>query len=211
MRLLLSSLLLCCSLHTWASEPSSREMRENATVGVNFSYAFIHVPFVKAWGANANLYTSGNWLFALDYTNANKAIKIFSFQLGEIKEKHIAVQARRFFGNSFNLKFGLGQRTTEALLPTDLFDLVVSNYTETASKFTSNFVRFGLGNQWQFGTRYTFVVDWFTINIPYSGEIITSASQYASGDNKQKVEDYENILKYYPSGSVIQMDIGVIF
>jgi hypothetical protein len=55
-------------------------------------------------------------------------------------------------------------------------------------------------------------VDWFTVNIPFNAYVETSASQFAnSPSSKQDIENAENILKYYPSGSVVQLEVGLIF
>lgn len=194
------------------ADPTSREVRAKSDFSINVSWAPVHVPFPSARGINVNYVASGNWIFGIDYMSSNQAIKVFSFDLGELNEQSLTLQARRFYGNSFNWKMGIGQRKTEVKLGQSLFDLVNNSYSLTVSELRSNFFRFGIGNQWQFNKKYTLVVDWFTINIPFSGEVKTSASQYAnSPSSKQDIENAENILKYYPSGSIVQFEVGLIF
>ena len=107
---------------------------------------------------------------------------------------------------------GIGQRRTEARVPTNLIDLALGNFTDTVSELKTNFVTFGFGNQWQFAKRYTVVVDWFTLNIPYSGEVVHSVSDFTDDENnKEKIRDAEDFLKYYPSGAVLKAEIGIMF
>jgi hypothetical protein len=107
---------------------------------------------------------------------------------------------------------GIGHRPTEAKLAQNLFDLVNNDYSLTVSELRSDFLRFGFDNQWQFSNNYTLLVDWFTINIPYRANVQTSAAQFAnSASSKANIEDAENILKYYPSGAIIQIEIGLTF
>jgi hypothetical protein len=195
-----------------SADATSREIRENSDFSFNVAWAPVHVPFPMALGFNANYVASGNWMFGIDYLSSNQAIKVFSYELGELKEQSLTLQARRFYGNSFNWKMGIGHRRTEARLAQNFFDLVNNNYSLTASELRSNFFRLGFGNQWQISKKYTLVVDWFTVNIPFNAFVQTSASQYAnSPSSKQDIENAENILKYYPSGSIVQFEAGLIF
>jgi len=191
---------------------TSRDIRKESDFAVNLSFAPLNLPFPMAWGMNASYIASEKWMFGIDYLNSGKALKFFSFEIGAVEEQNYTLQVRRFYGNSFNVKMGIGQRTSEVRLAKDLFDLVETDYSGTVSKLKTNYFRFGLGNQWQFKDKYTFVVDWISINIPFSGEVETSASQFAkTDDDKKEIEDAENILKFYPSGALFHMEIGLIF
>ena len=222
------AVFLCVTFTAYAVEPAitvsgnnvnkadadltSRESRERSKYSFNVAWAPVHVPFPMALGFNANYVASENWMFGLDYMSSNRAIKFFSYELGEVNEKSLTLQARRFYGNSFNWKMGIGHRRTEVKLAQSLFDLATTDYSLTVSELRANFFRFGFGNQWQFNKKYTLVVDWFTINIPFNAMVETSASQYGkTASDKQDIENAENILKYYPSGSTIQFEAGFMF
>jgi len=194
------------------AEKTSAQIRSDSHVALNLNFSPINVPFPMAWGANAYFIASKNWMLGVDYLQSKKSIKFFSFEVGEVKEKNYTFQARRFFGNSFNTIMGVGHRNTETRLAKNLFDLVLHSYSETVSEFETQYIRLGLGNQWQFKKKYTFAIDWITINIPFKGKILTSASEYAKSDeDKEDIRDAEEILKYYPSGAVIQMNLGMVF
>ncbi len=194
------------------SKNEDRKLRENRSLALNFNFSPVNVPFPMAWGANAYYIVNGNWMIGVDYLNSSKALGLFSIQFGEVKEKIYAVQARRFFGNSFNVKFGVGQRSTEVNFARDLFDLVSNDYSETASEFKTKFIRLGIGNQWHFKNRYTLSIDWISLDIPFSGEVVTSASRFAdTQEDKEDIEDAEKLLKFYPSGGALKFDIGLVF
>jgi len=189
-----------------------RKLREEKNISINLNLSPINVPFPMAWGINGYYIVNRNWMVGLDYLNSSRSIGFFSIEFGEIKENIYTVQARRFFGNSFNVKFGVGQRSTEVKFVKNLFDLVTHNYSETASKFETKFIRLGIGNKWHFRNRYTLAIDWFSVDIPFSGEVVTSASQFAKAqEDKDDIKNAESLLKYYPSGGIIKFDIGVVF
>lgn len=191
---------------------TSRQAREEHRLGANFNLAPMSIPFPWGWGFNANFYPSADWSIGFDYLTSTWALKLFSIELGEIQEKTYTLQARRYFGNSFNLKMGIGQRETAARLPLDLFEFATKDYSLLVSEMQTKFVTVGLGNQWQFGRRYTFVMDWFSLNVPYSGEIVQSVSDYVDDENdKKSIREKEDFLKFYPSGAIFKMEFGVMF
>jgi hypothetical protein len=189
-----------------------KQHRTDANFSLNVNLAPVNIPFPMAWGVSGYYFANENWMLGLDYLNGSKAIKVFSFELGEVKERSYTLQAKRFFGNSFNIKMGVGRRSTEVLFARNLFDLATKNYTETAAEFDANYFRLGMGNQWSIKSKYTLAVDWISIDVPFSSHVRTSASQYANSEESAKdIEDAEHILKYYPGGAIFKFDIGVTF
>ena len=194
------------------SKNEDRGLREEKNIALNVNLSPANFPFPLAWGVNGNYVINGDWMIGIDYLRSNKALGLFSVELGEIQERTYALQMRRFFGNSFNIKFGIGQRSTDIRFARNLFDLITNNYSETASEFESKFIRLGFGNQWHIKRRYTVAVDWFSLDIPYDGKVITSASRFAdSQEDKDDIEDAESILKYYPNAAIVKFEVGVIF
>jgi len=180
-----------------------------------FAHAFwapVQMPFPMAWGAEFGANLNNKWTLALDYTSSAKELGLFGFQLGSIDEKTYAIQLRRFIGNSFNFKFALGQRTLETTLPKDWLDLALKDYTLLASKIQSNFIRVGLSNQWVVLGNKPLVVDWISLNIPFSGEVLTSVDQFANSPaNAKRIRNAEGVLKYYPSGAIVKVGFGLMF
>lgn len=194
------------------SANDSRGLREHHKFAANVTWSPINLPFPSAKGVNGYYIANADWMFGFDYMTSNLALSVLSFEIGEVSESNYTFQAKRFFGNSFNLILGVGSRNTETKLAKNLFDLVTNNYSQTVSKFETKYVRLGVGNQWQFNKNYTFAVDWFSIDIPFSGDVTVSASKFSSSAAKKKEIEYaESILKYYPGGATIRLHFGFIF
>ncbi len=194
------------------NEKEDRKLRAVNNFSANFNFSPINIPFPMAWGINGYYIANQDWMIGIDYLNSNKSISVFSFEIGELKESAYTFQAKRFIGNSFNILMGLGQRSTEVLFASNLFDLATHNYTETAAEFDAKYIRLGLGSQWQFRKQYTFSVDWISLDIPFKSDVATSASRFAkTNEAREDIENAEHILKYYPGGSVVKMNFGVIF
>lgn len=191
---------------------TSADIRDEKTFAINATVTPLSFPFPFAWGVNGYYISSRRWMFGVDYQQATFPLGLFGIDIGEVKERHITLQAKRFYGNSFNTTFGYGVRTTTAKHAKDLLDLLTSNYSQTASELETRYLRFGLGNQWQWRKQYSFLIDWFTINIPVSAHVNVSADQYAKdAQSAKKIRDMEGILKWYPSGAIVQVGFGMTF
>ena len=210
--IILAAALFLPIISTGVFAETSRQIRDDHIFGANAYFAPLSSPFPLGWGLNLALHPSANWSFELDYQNATKTLKLFSIELAETQEKTYTLQARRFFGNSFNLKMGFGERQTRARLPLDILDVVTKDYSLLVSEMQAKFIMIGFGNQWQFSKRYTFVVDWLTANIPYDAEIVQSVADFVEDEgDKNKVRNAEDYLKYYPSGAIFRVEVGVMF
>ncbi|MDH5545791.1 MAG: hypothetical protein OEZ43_09365 [Gammaproteobacteria bacterium] len=195
-----------------AQEETSQDIRGKGKIAAHVYWSPAHIPFPNALGANVYFIANEKWQLGYDYLSSGRAIGLFSFKVGEISENSHTLLARRFFGNSFNLLFGAGQRTLTAKLPNNLLDLATTEYSLTAAELQTRYARIGVGNQWHFKKHYTFAVDWLILDIPFSGEVITSSSQFASSpSNTDTIRTTENILKYFPSFALVQMNFGVVF
>ncbi|BCE03691.1 hypothetical protein [Marinicellulosiphila megalodicopiae] len=192
-----------------ADKPSALFSGESDfSVGVDFSPS--NIPFPASFGLHANYRLNDQWEFGAYLLNSKLALDLFIFDIGQISEKTYTLQATRFYGQSFNIKFGLGKRNTEIQLAKDLFELAIKNYSTILSKTDTNYIRLAAGNRWKFKQRYYFDVDWASIDIPVSGKIITSAEEYGDTDeDKKTIRNAETFLKFYPGGAIFKMMVSV--
>ncbi len=208
---LFTTLLLCTSVG-FGEDLSSRDLRSDSTIGANVHFSLSSLPMPGNKGAYVYYIANAKWTLGLDYNKADIPIKFFKINLGEVAETHLTMQARRFIGNSFNVIMGAGTRNLEVRLPSNLLDLALKDYNEIATQVETRFVRLGVGNQWQWNRGYTLAVDWLTLNIPVNGQVIESASKYASDkDNKEKILFMERSAAWYPSGTLLQLNAGFIW
>jgi len=188
--------------------------RTDKRAGVTAMLSPFSLPFPMAYGVSAYYVANPNWLLELEYLRSKFSIGIFGFEVGESVEQKLALQARYFPSDrgSFNFIMGLGKRNLDIRLARDLFDLATSNYSLTASELSASILRLGLANQWQWKEKYTFTVDWFTIDIPFNAQVKQSAAQFAENEeDREDIEDAESFLKWYPSGAIVKMNLGISF
>jgi len=191
---------------------SSSEMRQQHHLGANVYWQPVSLPIPSAKGATLSLYASKKWSLGADFSSSTLGFQLFGIDVGEVNERKLTLQARRYFGNSFNLKFGFGKRVTQARAPDNLFSLAIGDSNLTLSEMRANFISFAAGNEWQFGSRYTFIVDWFTLEVPVATSTTQSAAQYGNTpSDQQTIEDIESTLRWYPSGGAFKLQVGVLF
>ncbi len=194
------------------NKQESKKARAESDIAFTANFSAAHLPFPVAWGGSAYYVINSNWMIGVDYLNSSIPLSLFSFEVGEVQEHDITILARWFIGNSFNMKFGLGQRYLEIRFAKNLYDLASQDYSLIATKISSQFIKLGLGNQWQFKKKYTLSIDWFSINIPVRGNVTTSSARFGKSDEaKSDIRNFENILKYSPSGSIFSFNIGLMF
>lgn len=205
-------LLLGSLLSTSVFAESSREIRGQHKLGANVFWHPMSVPIASAKGVTVSYYLGRKGSLDFEYSSATYTFSYFGVDWGEVAETKVGLQLRRFIGNSFNMKIGAGHRTTEARVPSDWLNLAIGEHDKTVSQWDATYITVGMGNQWQFNRRYTFVLDWFVLDIPVSADVTQSVSQYANSQNdKDNIERAESILRYYPSGGILRFQVGMLF
>ena len=201
------------SLSPRPSHKPARQKRGKAQrFDVDLAWLPGSIPVRKATGVSAYYHPSRKWSLGVDYYSGSIALSVFSWEFGSIDERHISFQARRWFGRSFNLLMGMGSRSLEVRLPGSWFDLVTHTYSQTLSRIESTYVRLGLANQWRLGKRMALNVDWLTLNIPLGGGVPNSASEFAATPtDADRIRSAESWLRFYPSGTVLRLAVGLVF
>jgi len=190
---------------------SSQEMRSQHSLGGNVFWHPTSLVIPSAKGANISLYASSKWAFDVEFSSATLGFKFIGIEVADVNERKLALQARRFVGNSFNMIFGVGHRTTETTVPDNWIDFALGSKSKTLSKMEATYIKLGLANQWQFGSRYTFMVDWINLEIPVDAYVTESAADSVKAEYKDDVTEAESLLRYLPSGGAIKLQVGVLF
>ena len=190
---------------------SSRDIREQHHLGANVFWHPSSLVVPSAKGVNVSIYVSPKLALDVEYSSATLGFKFIGVEVADVNEQKVAVQIRRFFGNSFNMIFGGGHRTTETKVIDNWIDPILGTKSKTLSKMEATYVKLGMANQWQFGTRYTFMVDWFALEIPVDAYVTESAADSVKAEYKDDVRHTESLLRYLPSGGVLKFQVGVLF
>jgi len=202
------------------NEPKAQSSRKKShyrtdnRFGITAMLSPVSLPFPMAYGVSAYYVASPNWLLELEYLRSKFSIGIFGFEVGESVEQKLALQARYFPSDrgSFNFIMGIGKRNLDIRLARDLFDLATGDYSLAVSEFSAPLLRLGLANQWQWKEKYTITLDWIAIDIPFNAKVEQSAVQFAENEEDRKdIEDAESFLKWYPSGAIVKMNLGISF
>ncbi|MCJ8312054.1 MAG: hypothetical protein HRU38_03920 [Saccharospirillaceae bacterium] len=210
--LLLTCLLSVLSCLSLAQDNQVDDYLNNSKYSINTTISPVNFPLPLAFGISAYYKVDNNWSVGVDYLRSNLKIAFFGFDIGESTQSSYTLQVKRYYGQSFNVKMGLGTRNTQVLFGKSLIDLASANYQETAAEFNAKYIRIGLGNVWHFKKQFTAEVDWLTIDIPVNAQVVTSAAQYAqSEDGAQTIKSAESIIKYFPSGSILKINLGIVF
>jgi len=190
---------------------TSQEIRQQHSIGANVFWHPTSLVIPSAKGANVSLYPGGKWVFDVEYSSATLGFKFIGLEVADVNEWKLLLQARRFYGNSFNMIYGVGRRTTEVTVIDSWVDIVLKEKSKTLSRIDDTIVKIGVANQWQFGSRYTFMVDWFNLEVPVNTKVSESAANSVSDEYKYDVDHIESVLKYLPSGGVLKFQVGILF
>lgn len=195
-----------------AIEPDSLTTRAFHRFSTAITLSPISVPIPLGFGANLYYIKDARWLIGADVTYSQSTFGFLSSDLDEVHDTHIALQALYFFGNSFHARFAVGQRYTHMRLARKLFNPAASGPRQTESILESQFVRIGFGNLWHYSNKYSFGLNWLNFNFPVSGATTRSAAGNALNANDMKsIADNETIIRYFPSATFLQMELGLVF
>lgn len=141
---------------------TSRENRAASKGTVMLGYQFLTTWIPSKWTAGYTHIFNEKWSLEAEYSSASINTKYIGIDLGVVRESRIALQARRYVGNSFHFSFGPVLSQFEARLGSDI---IASDYSQSFSSENLG-VTGGIGNRWQWSNGVTFGVDWFRMNVP---------------------------------------------
>jgi hypothetical protein len=187
--------------------------REAGLWGLGGLYAPLALPFPSSYGLDVYYISAPAWTWEFEYRKSSYDIGVSDINIGSIDEQYFTLQARQFPNrSSFNVIYGLGYRKIEILLARDALELYTEDYSLAYSTAHSYFGKIGVGSHFRLNKRWTFDVDWFTLNVVLDGEVDRSAERYASTEQGRKnVRRAERFMKYYPSMTAFQMRLGILF
>ena len=141
---------------------TSRENRTASKGTVMLGYQFLTTWIPSKWTAGYTHIFNEKWSLEAEYSSASINTKYIGIDLGVVRESRIALQARRYVGNSFHFSFGPVLSQFEARLGSDI---IASDYSQSFSSENLG-VTGGIGNRWQWSNGVTFGIDWFRMNVP---------------------------------------------
>ena len=143
----------------------SADYREQSIGSVMVGYQFLSSWIPSKWSAAYTHNFDRKWSLEAEYLKGSMGIGAVGFDAASITETRISLVGRRFVGNSFNFIVGAFKNDFEAQLGND----IVNDMTDKSIdefEVSGMGLALGIGNRWQWGSGFTFGIDWFRMNVP---------------------------------------------
>ncbi|MNL10122.1 hypothetical protein D3C87_1309140 [compost metagenome] len=181
----------------------------------SFNYAAIDVPIIAKYGITAGYISDPNHLWEIEYMTGSFGSSVYFADIGKITDTKISIQRRTYFGNHFNITYGLSYFNFSARLGDALMSNVSNNTYPSLDmvEIEAYGATFGMGSTWTFNKNIVLSVDWLTISQPlYVTKKETPYLDYATNpDDRDEVEAATDIVSYLPRVSLIQFHVGMMF
>lgn len=198
-----------------APPDNSKTARAASRLSVLGSYGVYSFLVSGKKGVQAGFIASDLWTYQLDYFAGDLGLKKYGLNLVSFEEKLMTLHARRYFGNSFNVLFGLGERSYTLELGSRVLNYIEPSLRDHYGSFTvkNYIVDFGLGNRWQWKNGITLGADWFSLEYPISKSRVSPdpVSEVEDGKTRRNLGRLVNTLKYVPTFTFFKLNFGYTF
>ncbi len=171
------------------------------------------MPVKSGWAAAWLL--NADWTLELDYFAGGYGVKISQIDVLTITEKLITANARWYLGNSFNLRFGFGQRRYKFSLGDDFLAKITADEITyfPALEVQNEIITLGLGNRWQLDNGVTLGCDWLDLHLTTGqGRIQSKVLSYVKDESdRDDVSKLLRYMRYGPSFDVLRFYVGYTF
>lgn len=192
----------------------NKARREAKNWGVHFNYTYIDTWIPGKKGFNAYYVESSAVSWDLEYLKGSLSLPSFIFDLGEFTDQRISFFKRSFGSNtSFHYLYGVYYNQLNIHLGDDLLASVSGDARNSVEVVDIKVVgaSWGIGNRWNTSGKFTWGVDWLTINLP----LVRFAAKTPYLDESSDKEDKEDVrdalekLQSYPTFSILKFQLGI--
>lgn len=188
--------------------------REKKEWGVHFNYAYIDTWISGKKGINAYYVESSAVTWDFEYLKGSLSLPSFIFELGEFTDKRFSLLKRSFGdNNSFHYLYGVYYNHLNIHLGDDLLESVSGDERHSVDVMDIKVMgaSWGIGNRWQTSGKFTWGIDWFTINMPLVR--LGASTPYLDETNDKKdrenAKDAIETLQSYPTFSILKVQLGI--
>lgn len=188
---------------------TSRENRDASKGTVMLGYQFLTTWMPSKWTAGYTHIFNEKWSLEAEYSSASINTKYIGIDLGVVRESRIALQARRYVGNSFHFSFGPVLSQFEARLGSSM---IASDYSQSFGSENLG-VTGGIGNRWQWSNGITFGIDWFRMNVPVLETSVKDKvlKDVIDGDDRSDIKKVIRTFNRIPTFVLFGLNIGYTF
>lgn len=161
------------------------------------------VPFATG-GAVLGAYVGQDWLINANYTEGSADVDNV-----DLKWNYTEVRAKRFFGNSLFVNFGVGQRRYE--FDMDATQIGGGEDVHLEAESMNSGLSLSVGNQWQW-RNVSVGCEWLGAYIPFARHSSAPQSQAsADADDQKTFRDLFDELAEKPHLSALRVQLGLSF
>lgn len=197
-----------------ATSRTSEDNRRDSTVLLGYSYVVYGLVLPGRKGPAVYWIYDDEWEFGFDYTGADYSFSLLKVDLATFEEKVYHATARWFPGNSFNLTFGLGQRSYDLRLGTSYFEKYVpaTQGVPPLIQVENQILSLAIGNQWQWDWGGSLSADWLTLYVTVGqGKEKAPILDYVSGEGRSLLNGLVSYLRYGPTFALARLTFGFAF
>ncbi|MES3037978.1 MAG: hypothetical protein V4736_08740, partial [Bdellovibrionota bacterium] len=160
-------------------------------------------------------YIPGKTGFSFEFLRSSFGVPFYVTDLGKISDTRISALGRTFFGDSFNLSYGLSYMSIHVQLGDEYLKSISGGYYPGIEGLKLDTVgpAVGLGNRWIVADHVVIAVDW----ISYSQPLLILKREHpftdktGSEDQRSQVDRLLNVASYFPRITLAKIQVGWAF
>jgi len=122
--------------------------RANSKYSINATFSPVNFPFPLSIGVNGYYKIDDKWSMGADFLKSSLTFNLFGLDIGQLTETNYTILAKRYYGDSLNMKMGIGARYTDVTFGPSLLKTLTPELDTTVSELEAKYIRLGLGNVW---------------------------------------------------------------
>lgn len=192
----------------------NKKRREEKNWGVHFNYTYIDTWVPGKTGVNLYYVESAAISWDLEYLKGSLSVPAFIFDIGEFTDERASL-LKRSFGNktSFHFFYGAYYNHLNIHLGDKLLESVSGNSSHSVEVMDVKLMglSWGFGNRWQTSRKFTWGIDWLTINMPLVrlGADTPYLDKSTDSGDKEDARDALETLQTYPTFSILKLQFGM--
>ena len=192
----------------------NKDRREKRSWGIHFDYAYIDTWVPSKTGATVYYIENQQNTWDLEYLKGSLGVPSFIIDIGELSDTRLSFLKRSYrnrtsfhylygiYYNNINIHLGdefVEDLTGDSRFSADLIDIKVMG------------VSWGIGNRWTTSGKFTWGVDWFSVNWPLV-KLGSDTPYLDESDDKSHKEDVRDVIEFiekYPTFSLLIIQLGI--
>lgn len=192
----------------------NKKRRSKKNWGTHFNYTYLDTWIPGKIGLNLYYIESQKVTWDLEYLKGSLSVPSFIFDLGEFSDTRVSF-LKRSYGRktSFHYFYGAYYNHINIQLGDDMLSSVSGGNKSSVDVMSIKLLgaTWGFGNRWHTSGKFTWGVDWFTVNLPLV--VLESETPYLEKSNEKDDRDDARgaigVMESYPTFSILKLQLGI--